>query len=189
LRRGVGAEPGNQTPGAGSWNEGAHVEFDSRSRRDPERLARGRGAERRIPREQAIQRKRAPRSGVPAADVPLSTSRGGCDPCQGREHVSRITGGVVALLLNHRLMAPDPSGMCLKIRVETMGFVPCPLQGPLSALLASPSPRTAISRHTPLQFPDQGLSMRGSMPRAWQKLLQRKKRNGGPNGIRKIWKA
>jgi hypothetical protein len=46
-------------------------------------LARGRGAERRTPREQAIQRKKAPRSGVPAADVPPSASRGGCDPCQG----------------------------------------------------------------------------------------------------------
>ena len=47
-----------------------------------------------------------------------------------REHVGRLTGGVVALLLNHRLMARYPSGMCLKITVETMGFVPRPLQGP-----------------------------------------------------------
>ena len=60
-------------------------------------------------------------AGVPAADVPPSTFRGGYDPCQGREHSSRFTGGLVAALLNPRLMAVDPSGMCKKLRVSPSG--------------------------------------------------------------------
>ena len=54
----------------------------------------------------------------PAA-VKVTKNRGGCDPCQGREHPRRFTGGVVASLLNRRLMARDPSGMGIKIRPKS----------------------------------------------------------------------
>ena len=60
-------------------------------------------------------------AGVPAAGVAPSSCHGGCDPYQGREHRSQFTGGVVAPLLNPRLIAKIPPGYVYKDQGAALG--------------------------------------------------------------------